>query len=397
MIAKRNLIPIFVALLLWGCVGDKAEDVHSVWPGVRDIEQKVFFVTDREKGGPWGGFGKHWANALSCGSVTAEIPPLGLAGERSGHFQDKSPLAMECGEGTGGLAARIAAEAHALNCGEVLIYVHGFNTLFDGAVLRAAQLALDTRWGCPVAAFSWSSEGVRGRYVADIEHSAYAVPELEAFLRALDAQGLRVDVLGHSIGTRLVLSALASMAAHDNPPREGFMREMILAAADVGAEPENNDFAHLLASAAPFVHRTTVYASRGDAVLAVSTVAHGDVPRAGRRTRGDRELETQGERILDVVDCTDAPAELLGHSYFGLSLEAVSDIALVLRGTPVEQRLSPSGGWPATLVRAPDPGPPHYVLDVVPGRRPDVWVRLIRHLAPLVPRIELAPLTGSPE
>ena len=388
----RNLILLCAALLLSGCVGDKAEYVHSVWHGT-EAEQKVYFVTDRAPADAWGGFGKHWANRLSCGSVVAVIPPYGKADEPTGRIRDKSMAPLACG--TTDFAAGLAAEARKAGCGDVLVYVHGFNTLFDGAVLRAGQLALDTRWGCPVVAFSWASEGEIGRYVADIEHSSYAVPELEAFLRALDRQGLRADILGHSIGARVVLSALASSAAHDDRLSAGFVRALILAAADVGADPDNNDFAHLMESARAFVHHTTVYASRGDAVLAVSAVAHGDVPRAGRRTKGDRLLE--GDGSVDVIDATDAPAEALGHSYFGMSYEALADIALALRAVPVEQRLGRSGDWPATLVRRPDSGPPHYVLDIAPGRRPDLWIRLIRDLAPLVPRIELAPLTGSPE
>src|SRR5579862_261627 len=397
----KRLFAILTALALSGCVGDKAEYVHSVWapPGASDQERSVYFATDRAADKDWqGGFGKHWADELSCGSVVAVVPPDGEAGEPTGHLKPGSAAAMSCGGDAADFARAVAADARARGCNEVLIYIHGFNTLFEGAVLRAGQLALDTRSGCVAALFSWSSEGEIGRYVADIEHSSYAVPELEAFLRALAAQGMRVDIVAHSIGTRIALASLSSMARHPDPPPAGFVGEMILAAADVGADPVNNDFAHLLADARPFVRRTTIYASGGDAVLAVSAVAHGDVPRAGRRPLGDRKLATAG--IVDVIDASDAPAELLGHSYFGMSREAVSDIAATLRGATVESRISP----PATLVCKPrkdaascDPVLPHYVLDVAPDRRPDFWVRLVRSLAPLVPRIELAPLTSGGE
>jgi esterase/lipase superfamily enzyme len=403
MRAKQDLIAIFAALLLSGCVGDKAENVHSAWPSPdgRDRERSVFYVTDRapggpdgQPGGPWGGYTKAWTGRLSCGSAVAVIPPLGRKDEPSGHIKDGTLAPMACGTGTAELAAAIAAQARKTGCSDVLVYVHGFNTLFDGALLRAGQLALDTSWACPVAMFSWASEGDVGRYIADIEHSGYAAPELEAFLRALDRQGLRADILGHSIGARLTLSALASSASHDEKPSAGFVRVLILAAADVGADSDNNDFVHLMDAAAPFVHHTTVYASRGDAVLAVSAIAHGDVPRAGHRPHGDLVLESGGK--VDVIDCTDAPAELLGHSYFGMSYEALSDIALVLREVPTAARLIDDDGRPATLSRRRNPAL-HDVLKVAPGRRPDFWVRFIRTLAPLVPRIELAPLTGSPE
>jgi esterase/lipase superfamily enzyme len=208
---------------------------------------------------------------------------------------------------------------------------------------------------------------------------------------------LRIDIVGHSMGNRLLLQSLAALALRPDPPHDDFIDEMVMAAADVGADSVNNDFAHLLGDAKPFARRITIYASAGDAVLAVSAVAHGDVPRAGRRPIGDGSLQTPKatDHIVDVVDATYAPAELLGHSYFGLSREAVSDIGLVLQGAPIESR--------ATLIcTTHDDGPcnpaqPHYYLNITEDRRPDFFTRLVRKLAPLVPRIELSPLTGSPE
>jgi esterase/lipase superfamily enzyme len=303
----------------------------------------------------------------------------------------------------GAIANMITTAATQKNCRAVLIFVHGFNTLFDGAALRAAQLADDTQFPCVAAMFSWSSEGEVNRYAADIEHSAYAVPALEAFLRALAKSGLRVEIVAHSIGTRLTLSALASLAVHDDPPPGSFIDQLVLAAADVGADPVNNDFVHLVADARPFAHRITVYASSGDAVLAVSAVAHGNVARAGRRPNADRALSSAGEHAVDVIDATEAPAELLGHSYFGLSYEAVSDIALTLQDAPVTARLAQSGAWPATLVcrwhdgEPCDPARPRYVLNVSDARRPDWITRLLRKLIPIIPQIELAPLTSGGE
>jgi esterase/lipase superfamily enzyme len=256
----------------------------------------------------------------------------------------------------------------------------------------------DTKSGCIAATFDWTSEGELNRYLPDIEHSAYATPLLSELLRALSAQGLRIDILAHSMGNRVLLQSLSALSRRTDPPREDFVDQIVLAAADVGADPGNNDFAHLLNDARPFAHRITIYASAGDAVLAVSAVAHGDVPRAGHRPIGDGRLQTPGagDHIVDVVDATDAPAELLGHSYFGMSLEAISDTALILRDIPISARTD-------TLVcRSHDDGPcnaaaPHYHLIVADDRKPDFFVRLIRKLAPLVPRIELAPLSGSPE
>ena len=68
----------------------------------------------------------------------------------------------------------------------------------------------------------------------------------------------------------------------------------------------------------------------------------------------------------------------------------------ILRETPIEARTD------TIVCKSHDDGPcdpalPHYHLIVANDRKPDFFVRLIRKLAPLVPRIELSPLTGSPE
>jgi len=406
----RWMSVLLAALLLSGCVGDKAEYVHSVWRPAAgtEAERNVWYVTDRAADKDWqGGFGKHWSDTLSCGSVVAVIPAMSLAGEpyATGHLKPGAEKRMSCGNDLEVVAIAIGADASARHCRDVLIYIHGFNTLFDGAMLRAGQIGNDTEFPCPVIAFSWSSEGEVDRYIADVEHSAYAAPEFESLLRALAKQGLRADILGHSIGTRIALSALSAMAHERDAPQGEFVDQLILAAADVGADPVNNDFLHLLNDAQPFVRRTTVYASAGDAVLAVSAIAHGSVARAGHLPRHDRALEVpEGDHAIDIVDATQAPAELLGHSYFGLSYEAVSDIALTLNGATVAQRMGRIDGWPLTLVCKPPQGSaacdaahPHYVLNVLPSRRPDFWIRLVRRIVPILPRIELAPLSGSDE
>jgi esterase/lipase superfamily enzyme len=408
--AWRFLAALGVASTLGGCVSDEAAIVHSVWrpADLAPVTRDVYFVTDRERDVQWGGYGKHWSDSASCGVRRATIPPAGLTREPPANgtlARVPGVPDFSCASAAGPMAAiaqAITEAAARKSCRSLLIYVHGFNTLFDGAALRAGQLAIDTQYPCIAAMFSWSSEGEVDRYAPDIEHSAYAVPTLEAFLRALAKTGLRIDIVAHSIGTRLTLSALSAIA-HDDPPSGDVINQLVLAAADVGADPVNNDFVHLVKDALPFTHRITVYASSGDAVLAVSAVAHGYVPRAGHRPGADRKLETPGagDHFVDVVDATDAPADLLGHSYYGLSYEAVSDIALALQGVPVTARLARTDGWPVTLVcqmrdEAPcDPALPRYVLVVSDARKPDWVTRFIRWLVPVLPRIELAPLTGG--
>jgi esterase/lipase superfamily enzyme len=400
-ILPRPAVALVLGAILSGCVGDKAEFVHSVWrpPDGGAASATVYYLTDRAADRAWpGGFSKHWGDRPSCGTTLATIPAASLADQPIPTGSIRTGVTLDCGANLSGFASQIADAARRKNCNGVLLYVHGFNTLFDGAVLRAAQLANDTQSGCVAAVFDWSSEGEIGRYIPDIEHSAYATPLLAQFFEALAGTHLKVDVVAHSVGDRIVLAALSAYASRPEPPQAKFISELVLAAGDVGADPANNDFAHLVRDARPFVNRITIYASHGDAVLAVSAAAHGNVPRAGSLPRQDRRLEGAApEANVDVIDASLAPAETLGHSYFAMSYEAVSDIALVLRGVPIERRLERNDVWPATLVCAPprnmaacDAERPHYVLKVAARRRPDFFLRLVRRLVPLVPRIGIA-------
>ena len=135
----------------------------------KDAYINVVYLTDREVDAKAaGGFGTNWADAASCGTAEARIPPARLPGEekRWGYVVKTWPHACAAkGSPLGGVMAEIEAQAKARHCDSVFLYIHGFHTGFDGAVLRAAQMSHDAQTGCAVATFSWSSEVELGRYV----------------------------------------------------------------------------------------------------------------------------------------------------------------------------------------------------------------------------------------
>ncbi len=392
----RLAAALALAAALSACISDDAAVVHSVWRAAAPQPAKlsVYYVTDREADPAMpGGFGKHWADAPSCGVARVSVPPANLPDEKPADATIIAGKTLACAGGKAamtGIAAAIAAEAQQNHCNSVLLYVHGFNTAFYSAVDRAAQLALDTQSGCAVAAFSWSSEGNLNRYAADIEHSAYAEPVLEALLKDLASSGIRVDIVAHSMGNRLVLGALSSFAERGDAIQSRFIGQLVLAAADVGVEPVNDDFLHLLRNAMAYAQRTTIYASAGDAVLVISKTAHGGVARAGREPQSDRQYQTLASApIVDTIDASDAPGDTLGHSYYALSYEAISDIAQVLAGVAAKDRALAKNGKPATLFCEADCGgpAPAYALDIASRRKPSLIVRLTRFLVPIIPWI----------
>jgi esterase/lipase superfamily enzyme len=375
-----------LAVFSAGCTLDDSGPVRSVFRprDGRSLYADVVYVTDRapDAKAP-GGFGRIWADAPSCGTAEAVVPPARLAGEpeKWGYVAATRPAACAGAKGPlAGAVALIEKQAAAKGCRSVFLFVHGFHTGFDSAALRAAQVAADARTGCAVAAFGWTSEGNLNRYAVDLERSGYAQPLLAEFLHALADSGLRVTVLGHSMGGRMMLATLAAMGKSRTPPPEGFIDELVLAAADVGAEKGNDDAGHLLRDAAPFAKRITVYASAGDAVLRLAEDAHGGVPRLGENPAHARAYRQAGTHEVDAIDASPVPADAFDHSYYAMSYETIYDLGRTLRGVPVEARMKPSAEAPATLVSGKDGAP-----ELATERRPRLISRILLGLAPLVP------------
>ncbi|HEY0281682.1 MAG TPA: alpha/beta hydrolase [Rhizomicrobium sp.] len=395
-----NFAVLALASLLAACAIDDSGPVRSVW---RPADGKpstinVVYLTDRQPDATAAaGFGQRWANEASCGVAETVIPPAMLPGEKPqyGYVAKTEPHACAKDKASlGGAVAAIEAQAKARNCNSVFLFVHGFHTGFDGAVLRAAQVSHDAQTGCAVASFSWSSEVKLNRYANDLEHSQYSEPLLAEFLRELAESGLQVKILAHSMGNRLVLATLSGFARGREPVKAGFIGELVLAAADIGIEKDNDDFSHLLRDAAPYVKRTTIYASAGDAVLVISRDAHGGVPRLGREPEASLAYRADDKtHIVDVIDASGAPADILDHSYFAMSYEAVADMTLALAGVPAADRLTAQGGWKPTLVCGNAKDLPcgkdsRHALAVGKGRHPRLVSRILVRLVPLIPFIQ---------
>lgn len=365
-----------VALLLSGCVLSdslRQNNIFSVW-GRSLPPRNVFYITDREMAAD--GFSLHWGGgAAHCGRSTVAIASAG-----SPPAPDPKLVAIGC-EGEAAMAAFASQVAAAAKpCGRVLIIVHGYNLSFRTALLHGAQAATDVQWRCATILFNWSSEALFNRYVADIERSGYAVPLMLQLLRALNMAGLKPDILAHSVGARLTLSALSALC----PEPHAVAGELILAAPDIAADPADNDFARLLARDARCAHRTTIYASDNDLALIASESAHGGIARAGADPARALDYVSAAPRI-EVVDASLATGDISGHAYFVFSYEMLDDLMWLLDGATQDKRTSlgtlTCADWKGGSCAA-DTG--RYALKVEPARQPGFEQKLLRNVLPLV-------------
>ena len=365
------------AIALSGCTMSAAlrhDEIRSVWgPGRALPPPLVYFVTDRTPRET--GFAETWGGIAHCGRTTVRI-----ANAVSPAAPDPTlePIACDTPSAMAAFAGQVAASARAKGCSKVMLIAQGFNLTFRIALLHGAQVAMDAQWPCAILAFDWSSEGRFNRYTADIERSGYSVPILIGLLQALKAAGLQTDILAHSMGARITMAAVGSICSEVRP----LVGEMILIAADVSAEPGNDDFSQMLKRDAPCTRRITVYASDNDLALMASRSLHGGVSRAGQAPLADLQYRGSG---IEVIDASLAPSDLSGHAYFIFSYEMLTDIMWTLDGASLAQRMANGelvcADWSGGNCAA---GTGRYVLKITPERQPDLGRRVLRRVAPIL-------------
>ncbi len=335
--------------------------------------QLVYFATDRAPRGA--GFGESWGGMARCGRT---LVPIANAVSPAAPDPSLEPIACDGPTAMTAFAGQVAAAARARGCNKVLLIAQGFNLTFRIALLHGAQVAMDAQWPCAVLAFDWSSEGRFDRYTADIERSGYSEPVLIGLLQALQAAGLETEVLAHSVGARIAMAAVGAICSKPEP----VVGEMILVAADVSAEPDNDDFGQMLKRDAPCTRRITIYASDNDLALMASRSVHGGIDRAGQTPLAD--MQYRSPRI-EVIDASLAPSDLSGHAYFIFSYEMLTDIMWTLDGASLAERAAKGGlvcaDWSGGACAA---GAGRYILKVAPDRQPDLGQRLLRQVTPIL-------------
>lgn len=225
-----------------------------------------------------------------------------------------------------------------------LLFVHGFNTPFEDALIRSAQLSIDLSRrdlfdvGVPLL-FSWPSAGQVSLddYKGDQDRSIAAAPYLEEFLDLVidNADIDRINIVAHSMGNRILTKALEDYAA-DYLERHGegdIEFRIILVAADVDREIFNSITGVLDNLKA----NVTIYTSDADRALHVSEIVNQNL-RLGD-TDGNRPYIRRNE-FYETVDATGVATELfgLGHNYYSDNPFILGDMLCAMAEANPEDR-----------------------------------------------------------
>ncbi|MBP0578557.1 alpha/beta fold hydrolase [Labrys sp. LIt4] len=225
--------------------------------------------------------------------------------------------------------------------GEVIVFVHGYNTNYQEAVYRVAQLEKDSGFPGAVVAFAWPSLGTLTGYVADRESTTYSRDYLETTLNGLArTPGVkRIHIIAHSMGNWLAVEALRQARIRGNSAFLPKLGEVFLMSPDIDIDV----FRTQLDTIGKLNQPITVAISRDDRALGFSQRLAGDVPRVGNVLINNKEAQQAIAHYgLRVIDMSDAKSlDSMNHSKFvgllpSLHQMAKSDAAAA-RGNPISR------------------------------------------------------------
>ena len=229
----------------------------------------------------------------------------------------------------------------------IMIFVHGYNNTFRDAAQRAAQFAYDTVYTGPTVIYSWPSQGgteVTGGYTVDERRQYSDCTAFVNFLQRVETalgRGHRIKIVAHSMGSRLVFSALTACVNSgaeippeididelpDNPSLDetrGNSLDIVFAAPDIHTE----NFRKYSVEVELKVNRITIYASTEDKVLqAGKTILHGGEARLG--LGGSARTVVAGMHTIDASEVE--AASILQHAYVFRQERITHDVGEILR------------------------------------------------------------------
>jgi esterase/lipase superfamily enzyme len=229
---------------------------------------------------------------------------------------------------------------------DTLVFIHGFNVSFTGALDAGARLGAQVSVaGRPVnvVVFSWPSDGEAiplMSYYSDREDARASGPALaRAFLKLRDyVAGLPTDdqcnrclhLLTHSMGGYVLRQGLQALIAKDPKDLVRLFDQIVLAAPDEDDDAFEKD--DKLRPLPRIARSVTVYFNPNDRALIISDKTKANPDRLG--SDGPRMVDLLPKKVA-LVDCRVVGGDgdtLARHSYYVGSRAVAADLGFVLSG-----------------------------------------------------------------
>ncbi len=252
---------------------------------------------------------------------------------------------------------------------EVVLYVHGYRVTFEEVAVMMGSLSTYLGQSATVA-FQWPTGQHWWNYFSDCPNAEKFIPDIERLIELLGhSKAEYINMLAYSCGSPLLASALAHLRGRypdegrDQLTKRFRIGSVIFAASDVDLKTFAREHVPAIMDLA---QQTTVYMSRGDAALGLSTLVAG-TSRIGRPDINDLKVKdienlSADPRLygIDVSDVRGAHemGGMAGHGYWYSNDWISTDVLLSLRyPLPPEKRcLVPDKKW-RKIWRMPDDYP----------------------------------------
>lgn len=281
-------------------------------------EEEIFVATTRHTArNPREIFSGRRGEALSFARVEMTVPAIHRTGEI------ERPVNPDVADPARYLTARqvalyrdavtfraaLSRSIHARN-GRVLLFVHGYNTSFDGAVYRMTQIVHDAGYEGTAVLFSWPSAGQAFDYVYDNNSATASRDALERTLRLIaDAGASRIDIVAHSMGGWATMEALRQLAITGHRDLGGRLGDVVLASPDIDVDVFKSQMRRYGKPDDNFI----ILTSGNDRALTVSGFIAGRQPRVGDY-RDAQDLAAYGIIVVDVTSISSR--DRLNHTKF---------------------------------------------------------------------------------
>ena len=226
------------------------------------------------------------------------------------------------------------------NNGSLLIFVHGYNTPYDGGIFLLAQIINDSGVEAAPVLFSWPSLGSLLGYNYDRESATISRSALAELLSSVnnDVNIKDVTILAHSMGGWLTMEALRTLALKDGKLPDK-IQNVILASPDIDINVFAKQYKELGAVRPPL----TLIISRNDRALKVSRMIGGNIDRLGALNL-DKDVYRNTIKLdgVNVIDLSHVRVgDPSGHLKFS---ESPAIVQLIGKGLINGQALSEDNG-----------------------------------------------------
>lgn len=318
---------------------------------------RVWFATNRNhqprnKGEPFGGaFNPDGVAALRFGRADFDVDPVAPTLRTLTVIPDPKPGEDDPDSGSVAFLDQLRAVMSAGDRSDTLLFIHGFNVSFLGALQAGALLAQGLRVeGRPVnlVVFSWPSDGRKVpwmSYYSDREDARASGPALaRAFLKfrdyvlqlqAADYCRRNVHLLTHSMGAYVLRQGLQALLAKEPKAMARLFEQILLAAPDENDDAFESDAKLKLLP--QLARQVTVYFNPDDKGLLVSDVTKANPDRLG--SDGPRLVDLLPKKVA-LVDCREVAGDAdrwVEHSYYIRSEAMTRDMDAVLAGEPPDR------------------------------------------------------------